>query len=136
MTGYRLDDQIGFLLRRVNQRHLAIFSQLLPDLTPMQFGALAKLIEVGEVSQNELGRLIAMDAATIKGVVDRLIRRGLVDTRRNPDDSRRKLLTANTAGLETYEQFVSIALRISDKTMAPLNDAEKKQFIGLLTRLC
>jgi len=135
MANYRLDDQIGFLLRRVNQRHLAIFSQLLPDLTPMQFAALAKLIEVGEVSQNELGRLIAMDAATIKGVADRLIRRGLVSTRRNPDDSRRKLLIANSAGMEIYDQFVSIALRISDKTMAPLSADEKRQFLTLLKRL-
>ncbi len=135
MSDYRLDEQIGFTLRRVNQRHLAIFSQLMPDLTPTQFAALAKLIEVGEVSQNELGRLIAMDAATIKGVADRLIRRGLLNARRNPDDSRRKLLCANIAGQALYNQVVTTALRISEKTLSPLNAEEKDQFLNLLQRL-
>ncbi|MBV1865927.1 MAG: MarR family transcriptional regulator [Rhodobacteraceae bacterium] len=135
MTDYKLDDQIGFVLRRVNQRHLAIFSQLLPELTPTQFAALAKLIEVVEVSQNELGRLIAMDAATIKGVVDRLARRGLLEARRNPNDSRRKLLRASSEGKVLYENVVATALRISEKTMDPLSTGEKVQFLGLLKRL-
>jgi len=135
MTDYKLDNQIGFVLRRVNQRHLAIFSQLLPELTPTQFAALAKLIEVVEVSQNELGRLIAMDAATIKGVVDRLARRGLLEARRNPNDSRRKLLRASSDGKVLYENVVATALRISDKTLDPLSTEEKVQFLGLLKRL-
>ena len=47
----------------------------------MQWAALAKLAEVGECSQNLLGRLVAMDVATIKGVVERLVRRGFAATR-------------------------------------------------------
>ena len=39
---------------------------------------LAKLLEVGPCSQNHLGRLIYLDAATIKGVVDRLSARGFL----------------------------------------------------------
>ena len=71
-SDYMLDEQVGFLLRRVSQRHLGIFAERIPDLTATQFAALAKLCEVGPVSQNELGRRTAMDAATIKGVIDRL----------------------------------------------------------------
>jgi cobyrinic acid a,c-diamide synthase len=66
---YVLDDQIGFVLRRVTQRHLAIFSDAIPEVTTTQFAALAKLAELGPLSQNHLGRVTAMDAATIKGVV-------------------------------------------------------------------
>ncbi len=54
--GYRLEDQIGFILRKASQRHLSIFAELVPDLTSMQFAALAKLFELGPVSQNGLGR--------------------------------------------------------------------------------
>jgi len=39
------------------------------DLTPTRFAAMAKLLEHGSLSQNELGRMTAMDIATIKGVV-------------------------------------------------------------------
>ena len=63
---YVLEEQAGHLLRRAHQRHTAIFQENIPDgqLTPLQFAALVKLHDLGEVSQNQLGRLIAMDAAT------------------------------------------------------------------------
>src|ERR1700754_4901329 len=80
---YVLNDQIGFLLRVAMQRHTAIFmSRMIEGLTQTQFAALAKLFEVGPCSQNHLGRLIYLDAATIKGVVDRLSVRGFVTVTR------------------------------------------------------
>ena len=70
---YVLDEQVGFLMRVAMQRHTSIFtSRMIEALTQTQFAALAKLYEVGPCSQNHLGRLIYLDAATIKGVVDRL----------------------------------------------------------------
>ena len=64
--GYRLEDQVGFLLRRANQRHTAIFAEGMPyGLTPPPFAALVKLGDEQGCSQNRLGRLTAMDVATI-----------------------------------------------------------------------
>ena len=95
---YMLDDQIGFRLRIAMQRHTSIFmSQMIEDLTQTQFAALAKLLEVGACSQNHLGRLIYLDASTIKGVVDRLRLRGLVATCNDPNDRRRKNLGGELA---------------------------------------
>ena len=79
--GYRLQEQVGFILRKAHQRHVAIFASRIGDLTPPQFAALARLREAGDTSQNQLGALVAMDAATIKGVIDRLKARGLVGVR-------------------------------------------------------
>ena len=43
---YSLDDQVGFILRKANQRHSGIFYNLVPnDLTPNRFSALEKLYE-------------------------------------------------------------------------------------------
>ena len=68
---YVLDEQIGFILCQVVQRHVALFDRLMGgDLTPTQWAALSKLAEVGTCSQNQLGRLTAMDVVTIKGVID------------------------------------------------------------------
>ena len=78
---YELDRQIGFLLRKANQRHVALFARRISDLTPPQFAALAKLEKVGPTSQNQLGVMVAMDAATIKGVIDRLNARGEIGRR-------------------------------------------------------
>ena len=63
---YILDEQIGFILRQVWQRHATIFSREIGiNLTSAQWAALSKLTETGPCSQNQLGRLTAMDVATI-----------------------------------------------------------------------
>lgn len=134
-AGYRLDEQVGYLLRRAQQRHLAIFSALLPDLTPTQFATLAKLHETGPLSQNELGRQASMDAATIKGVVDRLRKRGLIVTRRDERDQRRIYLSLSAEGERQYRAACVKALEITARTVSGLNDAEHAQLIGLLKKL-
>ena len=84
-ASYVLDEQVGFILRQVSQRHATLFLEhMIEELTPTQFAALAKLHERGPTSQNRLGRLTAMDAATIKGVIDRLILRGFTETQPDP----------------------------------------------------
>ena len=89
---YVLDEQIGFILRQVWQRHTAIFAKDIGiNLTPTQWAALSKLAETGPCSQNQLGRLTAMDVATIKGVIDRLTARGLTETSPDPEDGRRQI---------------------------------------------
>jgi len=132
---YQLDRQIGFVLRRVTQRHLAIFGSIIADLTPTQFAALAKLHEVGAVSQNALGRMIAMDAATIKGVVDRLVARGLLETRRDTTDRRRMIVTLSKAGTAIYARLETAAAQITADTLAPLDATEQAQLLALLERL-
>lgn len=132
---YRLDEQIGFLLRQTNQRHIGIFSKLIPGLTPMQFAAMAKLAELGAVSQNELGRQTAMDAATIKGVVDRLGRKGLTATRPDPNDQRRLIVELSDLGRQTFADTAASALQVTADTLKPLTDAETERLLGLLRKL-
>jgi DNA-binding MarR family transcriptional regulator len=133
---YRLDEQVGFVLRQVGQRHAAIFaSGMGTDLTTTQWAALAKLYEVGPLSQNLLGRHTAMDAATIKGVIDRLTRRGLTETSPDPEDGRRLLVTLSEAGRALVQRLEPAALRITDETLAPLAPEERDVLIRLLAKL-
>lgn len=135
MDPYTLDRQVGFLMRRANQRHLALFAQGIPDLTPTQFAALARLCELGTASQNALGRATAMDAATIKGVMDRLRRRGLVAAKRDPDDTRRMLLEPTEAGRAAFADLAPKAHAITQATLDPLDGPERETLLALLERL-
>ena len=133
---YILDDQIGFILRQVWQRHAAIFARDIGiNLTPTQWAALAKLAETGPCSQNQLGRLTAMDVATIKGVIDRLSARGLTETSPDPDDGRRLLVSLTRAGQQMAEKAASNALAISRETLAPLDARERETLFDLLNKL-
>ena len=95
---YRLEEQVGHLMRRAQQRHLSVFAGAIPELTTTQFAAIAKLAELGALSQNQLGRVTAMDAATIKGVVGRLVARRLVATAPDGGDRRRLVVTLTPEG--------------------------------------
>lgn len=133
---YQLDAQVGFILRQVAQRHAAIFAAGIgSDLTPTQWAALAKLAETGPLSQNRLGRRTAMDAATIKGVIDRLTRRGLTETRSDPDDGRRLVVELSEAGRGLVAATLPNARRITDETLAPFSAAERERLVTLLLKL-
>ena len=132
---YVLDDQIGFVLRRVTQRHLAIFSGLIPEVTTTQFATLAKLAELGPLSQNHLGRETAMDAATIKGVVDRLRRIGLIETTDDPGDRRRLTVALTDAGRALIDTATPKAHQITVNTLAPLTAEDQATLLALLIRL-
>jgi MarR family transcriptional regulator, lower aerobic nicotinate degradation pathway regulator len=133
---YVLEDQIGFILRQVWQRHAMIFARDIGiNLTPTQWAALAKLTETGPCSQNQLGRLTAMDVATIKGVIDRLTARGLTETGPDPEDGRRLLVRLTRAGQQMAEKAVPNALAISKETLAPLDAGERETLVALLGKL-
>ena len=133
---YVLDEQIGFILRQVSQRHGTIFAREIGiNLTPTQWAALSKLLEVGPCSQNQLGRLTSMDVATIKGVIDRLTARGLTETSPDPDDGRRLMVSLTRAGQQMAEKAAPNALTISKETLAPLDAKERDTLIALLGRL-
>ena len=131
-----LEEQIGFILRQVNQRHTTIFANRIGDeLTPTQWAALIKLREIGPCSQNFLGRLTAMDAATIKGVVDRLTKRRLTETTPDPEDSRRRLVALTPAGERQLRERVVAAAEITEMTLAPLPEADRSTLLRLLKKL-
>lgn len=132
---YRLSDQVGFNLRRANQRHVALFGAHVVDLTPTQFAALARLSEHGALSQNKLGRMTAMDSATIKGVVDRLRSKGLVASQPVPQDQRLRNVVLTEAGRATFATARLQALAAREDTMAPLTPQEAAQFERLLSKL-
>ena len=137
-TEYVLDEQVGFLLRKAYQRHQTIFSErMIGGLTATQFSMLFRLVQVtGPISQNALGRLVAMDAATTKGVVSRLQAQGLVTTERDTEDKRRYMLRSTEKGRALIQEALPVVMGISEATLAPLTKRESETFLRLLAKLC
>lgn len=136
-AAYVLDEQIGFLMRRAQQRHIAIFQRIMGDdgPTPTQFAAMSKLSAGEEISQNLLGRMTAMDPATIKGVIARLEERGLVERLPDPDDQRRVRVRLSAAGHDAVPGLIEKARAITAATLAPLSREEAERLLALLARL-
>jgi DNA-binding MarR family transcriptional regulator len=134
---YRLEEQVGHLLRRAHQRHTAIFLARIGDqrMTATQYAALVKLLDEGELSQNHLGRLTAMDPATIQGVIRRLTGRALIEVRHDGADRRRRLLQLTAKGKTLVKKLMANGPGISAATLEPLPAEEARAFVALLKKI-
>ncbi len=134
---YALGEQVGHLLRRANQRHLALFQGIMGEDQPtaMQFAALVTLWREGLLSQNLLGRQLAMDPATVKGVVARLMARGMVTRQRDGADARRLLVALTPVARAALPALVEKARAVTAATLAPLSREEATRLVALLRRL-
>ena len=134
---YRIEDQVGYLLRRAHQRASSIFQTSIgdPNITPTQYSSMVKLHEYTELSQNLLGRLVGMDKATMQGVVRRLRDRGLVDSRPDPGDARRTLLSLALDGQKLVAKLLMNGPAVSRETLKPLTAPEQRQLLEFLSRI-
>lgn len=134
---FSIDERVGHLLRRAYQRasaHLA--TRLRPhELTPVQFAVLMRLRQKGELSQNQLGRLVSMPPGNIHGLVGRLAKRGLIETGSDSRDRRLVLISLSAEGVQLTEELLRLDLKATQDALAPLDPEERETFLKLLKRM-
>lgn len=134
---FRLETQVGHLLRRAHQRNTEIFAAVMGEhgVTPTQFAALVTLIDRGPTPQAQLGRLTAMDPATLSGVVGRLAKRGYLRQHLVAEDARLVAVALTAEGETAARRMRAIAEEVSTRTLAPLAEEEARLFLALLAKL-
>jgi DNA-binding MarR family transcriptional regulator len=134
---YRFSDQIGHLLRRAYQRHVAIFQAAVPDnrLTAAQFVVLCAIRDRDGCDVRAVVDATAIDEASVRGIVERLKIRELLTAAHEPGDARHVDLALTPAGTALVEQTVPYARQISETTFGDLDAAEREQLVRLLRRI-
>lgn len=134
---YDFHDQIGHLLRRAYQRHVAIFQEAIPDsdLTAAQFVTLCAVKDATSCSLNDIVKATAIDQATIRGVVERLKTRALIEVVPDPDDGRKLVVRATVPGLELVDRTIPFARQVTTQTYGSLNVAEQVALQFLLRKM-
>lgn len=137
VSAYRLEEQIGYLVRRAHQRASAVFDAVMADfdVTPVQFAALAKLHDLGPTSQNLLGRLVGIDPSTMFGVAGRLTKRGLLQAAPDPADARVVRLDLTPEGRAVVEAMKALGGEVTARTLEPLTPEEGEVLKRLLARI-
>ena len=136
-TGYDLDLHPAHIVRRAHQRATLCFQQEMAgeDLSPTQFAALATVLRHGEVSQNHLGRLTAMDPSTISLVVRKLLKQGLVKRNASKTDQRLAIITLTDDGVRYTLDRLDRSVEVGRQLLAPLSTAEQATLLQLLQRI-
>lgn len=89
----------GHLIRRAQQRHLALWQEhVSTEVSSVQYAALTILERCPGASQSDLGAELDLDRSTIADLVARMERRGLIERRAHPSDRRRYALCLTDAG--------------------------------------
>ncbi|HFF9781070.1 MarR family winged helix-turn-helix transcriptional regulator [Serratia marcescens] len=134
---YHFTEQVGHLLRKVYQRHVAIFQQNVGDsqLTAVQFITLCAVRDMGPSSLTELVQVTAVDQATIRGIVERLKARELITVTPDPIDRRKVVVGLTDAGGALLAETVPQAAKITELTFGTLNPAERIALIFLLNKM-
>lgn len=134
---YRFSEQIGHLLRRAYQRHMAIFRETVPDsqLTASQFIVLCSIRDLDGAEIPAIVAATAIDEPTIRGIVERLKWRSLVTVEHEPGDTRHMRISLTPAGAEVIEQTVPFARQISEQTFGELDRNERTALLALLRRI-
>lgn len=129
----------GHLIRRAHQVSTAIFTQEMAraglDLTPFQFAALSAIAGEPGLDQASVSAQAAVDRATIGGVIDRLVDKGLVARQVSPADRRARALTLTDAGAEVLGRAMAAISTIQEVLCAGLSPAERATLAVLLNRI-
>jgi DNA-binding MarR family transcriptional regulator len=136
-TGYKLEHHPAHLVRRVHQQATATFQEVMGagELTPTQFAALASILRYGELSQNHLGRITAMDPSTISIVVRALLKRGLIRRRSSKTDQRMSMITVTDKGVRFTLERLDGSMEVGRRLLEPLSVAEQVTLLDLLRRI-
>jgi DNA-binding MarR family transcriptional regulator len=110
----RLDTFLPYRLSMLTakmQAHLARHYQQVLALTLHEARIIAVLGYHRPVSSNAIVQHTTMDKATVSRAVARLMRRGLLTRRPDPDDRRLLVLDFTTRGARTYRDLAALAQR-------------------------
>lgn len=126
-------DVILFTLSKANQRVYAIFKAKLQSygMTPMQGLVLHALYEEEGLSAGELGKRLALDSATLSGVLDRMAESGWII--KNVKEDRRVLnIQLTDKARQCRNKFLEDTVKINQDVLSKFNAEERLLFIRML----
>ena len=129
----------GHLIRRMHQISTSVFQARLreagQDITAVQFAALNVISRHPGLDQASVAGLIALDRATIGGVIDRLEAKGLVERSVSATDRRAREVRATKAGLALLDRITPVVQDLQTDILTGLDAQERETFLALARKV-
>jgi DNA-binding MarR family transcriptional regulator len=108
------------------------------ELSPADFQVIVTLRRAGRpfrLAQARLMAQLALTSGTVSVRVDRLVKRGIVERERDPDDARVTLIGLTDRGSRLFDEIAPLHLRNEDRLLSALDEGERTRLADLLRRL-
>jgi DNA-binding MarR family transcriptional regulator len=127
----------GYLIRRMNQIHYALFFEECAafDITPVQYGVLTTLSLKPGLDQHSIAQEVGIDRTNVADVLTRLARRGLVRRERGSEDRRTFVTWLTAEGARLTKAMHGPMMRAQQRMLEPLDAADRERFMAILLRL-
>lgn len=137
LTQLALEGPAPYLVRRLQQLVTAIFSEEMErfDVTAPQYAALSVVVAVPNLDQNTTAFIAGVERTTIVGVINRLVRKGLLKRARHKDDKRVRLLQPTEAGMRFVRDVSAPIERIGARLLEPLPEDQRSAFCETIKQL-
>ena len=135
-AGLQIEDCISFLLAKASQQVTQRFRSALGKhgVTPVQYAILSVLWESDGLSSAELTARLAIDSATMTGVVDRMELAGLLARSAHPDDRRVNRVALTLRGRALRRPLIKAVVDLNEEVAGELG-REAATFREALRRL-
>jgi DNA-binding MarR family transcriptional regulator len=135
--GETIDRSIIHLLHRASQRASEIFAHETRDfdLTARQYAVMTTIAQHEGLSQTSLVRLTGIDRSTLADVVQRLLRRGVIQRERTTRDGRTYAVTLSDEGRSLLQSIKPHARRADKAVLTAFGEADAKLVAEVLNRV-
>jgi DNA-binding MarR family transcriptional regulator len=132
-----LDDFLPYLLNRISNRLNIDLAEDLREIgvTPQYWRVLAVLHVTEGRSIGELSVYTITEQSTLSRIVDRMAQAGLVERRASPEDARVAEVHLTTAGRETFDRILPVAIGHYRRATAGLDEAEHRNLVDSLHKV-
>ncbi|OUM88063.1 MAG: transcriptional regulator [Bacillus thermozeamaize] len=133
----RIEDCINFLLGKAYQKANQLSKQKLSsyNLTSVQFAVLHLLWEKDGRHAAELGERLLLDGATMTGLLDRLIQKGLIVRRPDPNDRRVNRIYLTNKGKRLEQKLNQKMDEANEELLKHFTEAEVASLKRMLAKI-
>lgn len=126
------DKNVGTYLDRtlkiVKQHYLKVFKAEGADISTEQWVIIDQLRGQDGMSQTDLASGSYKNAPTVSRIIDLLVKKGLVERQRFPNDRRRYKIFLTAAGRKLHEELLPKVVELRARSWHGLNEADWVEF--------
>ncbi len=125
------------LARRFHQICLGVSAEILgpEDLNPIEYALLAAVDDNPGIDQRGLSGRLGIDPASTSQIVDRLVRRGLLEQAIDPADRRARLLRPTHVGSRLRARLRPDLLAAQGRVLGVLSPEDQETLLVLLAKV-